>query len=81
MVSLPPAEASTVHRVTGHCCSLLVVAFCALSVSSTVAADEIAALREKAEKGDAKPQASLGEKYAFGIAVILCEGITPRIES
>ena len=67
-------------RVLARYCFLLVAAFCALSVSSAVAADEIAALREKAEKGDAKAQVSLGEKSAFGIAIIVCEDIAPRIE-
>ena len=57
------------HRVTARCCFLLVVAFCALSVSSAVAADDIAALRAKAEKGDAEAQTILGEKYFFGIGV------------
>ncbi len=31
------------HRVTARCCFLLVAAFCALSVSSAVAADDDAA--------------------------------------
>ena len=68
------------HRVTARCCFLLVAAFCALSVSSAVAADEIAALREQAEKGDAKAQVSPGEKSVFGIAISVCEDIAPRIE-
>ena len=68
------------QRMTRHCCSLLVVAFCALSVSPGVAADEIAVLREKAEKEDVKVQPSPGETYAFGITVVLCEDIAPRIE-
>ena len=55
------------HRVTARCCFLLVAAFCALSVSSAVADDYLAALREKAEKGEA--QTILGEKYFFGIGV------------
>ena len=49
-------EISTVHRVPARCCFLMLAAFCALSVSSAVAADDIAALREKAEKGDMDAQ-------------------------
>ena len=56
------------HRVTARCCFLLVAAFCALSVSSAVAADDLAALRAKAEKGDAESQFELGYRYAAGIS-------------
>jgi len=43
-----------VHRVTARCCFLLVAAFCALSASSVVAADDDAA-KAKAEKAVIKP--------------------------
>ena len=58
------------HRVTARCCFLLVATFCVLSASSIVAAaDDLEALRAKAEKGDVKAQTILGEKYYFGIGV------------
>ncbi len=63
------------HRVTVGCCSLSIAAFCVLSTSLTCdAADQptrkwVAALRERAEKGDAGAQFVLGQTYSIGIGV------------
>ncbi len=64
------------HRVIARrFCCLSIAAFCALLGSPTCdAADEserkwVTALREKAEKGDARAQFTLGQTYAIGIGI------------
>ena len=58
------------HRVTSHYCSLLIIAFSALLISSSVSADDdLAALRTKARSGDAEAQFELGSMYFFGIGI------------
>jgi TPR repeat protein len=58
------------RRMTARRFSLLVVAFCALWITQTAAAaDDIATLRAKAEKGDAEAQFDLGLRYVIGAGV------------
>ena len=58
------------HSVTSRCHNRLILVFCALVVSSSVAAaDDLAALRAKAEQGDTESQFELGSMYFFGIGV------------
>ena len=64
------AEDSTIDRLTARLFTLLVVAFHALSISSTIVADDdIPTLRAKAEKGDETAQLSLVTRYEFGVGV------------
>ena len=57
------------HRVTVFYGSLLVAGFCALSVSSVIAADDIEKLSESAKAGDAESQYKMGRAYDKGKGV------------
>ena len=58
-----------------RCCCLSIVALCVLLVSLTCEAAEkpesqwVTTLREKAEKGDARAQFTLGQTCAIGIGI------------
>ena len=57
------------HRVTARCCFLLVAVFCALSVSSAVAADDDAA-KAKAENAVIKPTKVIGQPAVQAVRVL-----------